>query len=44
MSAPSQWRAVRRGDGKVTGWLEVFFCRRSGGYVSVPGVSRWRAA
>jgi hypothetical protein len=35
------WKAIRTGAGRVTGYIEVFFCRSHEMYVTVPGASRW---
>ena len=39
----TKWLAIRTGTGRVTGHIEGF--RTAGGkYVTIPGVSRFRAA
>lgn len=40
----SKWVPVRKGNGTVTGYLEMFWHAPSGQFVTVPGVSRWRNA
>jgi hypothetical protein len=40
----AKWATIRQGNGKVTGYIEVFFCAISNGYVTIPGVSRFRDA
>jgi hypothetical protein len=40
---PTKWLAIRTGAGRMTGHIEGF--RTAGGkYVTIPGVSRFRAA
>jgi len=38
----TKWLPLRRGDGKTSGYLEVFWSKALGKYASIPGVSRWK--
>lgn len=42
MSRPPKWVAMKRGDGTITGYIEMFWGPR--GYVTIPGASRTREA
>jgi hypothetical protein len=42
--ASPRFAPVKRRDGTVTGYLEVFYVAASDRWVSVPGVSRWKSA
>jgi hypothetical protein len=35
---------IKRGDGKVTSYLEMFWHKPTGTWMTVPGVSRFRNA
>jgi hypothetical protein len=36
----TQWSPIRRGDGKLTGYVEVYYF--AGQWMTIPGVSRFR--
>ncbi len=38
------WKPIKRGDGKITGWIEVVFHKPSGRYMTIPGVTGFRNA
>ena len=40
----SKWATIKRGDGKITGYIELFYAKHMDKWVSIPGVSRWRNA
>ncbi|MEP7363839.1 MAG: hypothetical protein ABI972_11335 [Acidobacteriota bacterium] len=44
MMTITKWAAIRRGDGKVTGYIEVFYSKNLNRFVTIPGVSRFRNA
>jgi hypothetical protein len=41
-SRPPKWVAVKRGDGTITGYIEMFWAPH--GWVTIPGASRWKDA
>jgi hypothetical protein len=44
MSNSSKWFPIKRGDGKVTGYIEMFWHKATGQWMTVPGVSKFRNA
>jgi len=38
----SKWAAIKTGTGRITGYIEVFYCKGLDSYVTIPGVSRWK--
>jgi hypothetical protein len=39
-----EWKAIKNGRGEIKGYIEMFWCRQANGYVTIPGISRFRAA
>lgn len=37
----AKWMTIKRGDGLVTGYLEVWYSANIGRFVSIPGASRF---
>jgi len=37
----AKWAAIRRGDGRITAHIEVWFSQSAGRWMTIPGASRF---